>query len=259
MFTRKALFTATGSCVLAAAAALQVPAASAVPINITAITGSWTGASPAGVSGIGTNQISWGTPVPFGGPQSSYLFDPAAVPVNGILPETDFQLGEFTHNNFPISANGVLLDSAKLTINFTFDILDGINVIDTEMISSVFDFSHNETPNNFNPCFDGNPNGVAPNQNGCADQVTFATNPSSETFVGADGLTYEFQLTGFTTGGMSVTEFFTVENESNTAVLNAVYAVREPMPLPGIAWLFAAGLAGVGASRRLGGRKADAR
>jgi hypothetical protein len=259
MLNRKSVSTLTGSCFVAALAALQAPAASAIPIDITSILSSWTAATPTGdISGVGTNTISWGVPTTTGGSQSSYTFAPAATPIPGLLPDNPFLLGEFTHNNFPIFAPSLL--TAELTVDIEFDVLDGLGaVIDTRMISSVFDFTHFETPNSDDPCADGGANGVFPNQNGCADRVTFETSTSSE-FFELDGIAYIFELTGFCadcpeSGGEPslVDEFWTVETEENSAVLVAQYTVREiptDLPTPGAAWLLLAGLAGVAGSRQ---------
>ncbi|MEE4109877.1 MAG: THxN family PEP-CTERM protein [Halieaceae bacterium] len=267
MLRRKIVSTLGGSCLLAATAALQVPAAHAIPIVVTGISGTWTAAntSPAGgVTGLGTSTISWG--IPFDQPepeqQSSYVFVADAVPTAELDPESPFGLGTFTHNNFQIQRP--FLDNAELTVTLTLDILDGPGgiVLATEVINSVFDFTHLETPNNNNPidpteiCPDGNFNGTPPNTNGCADRVTFETSALTETFEVGDER-YFFELVGFCSTCPSegeepsiVSEFWTVENDVNDAVLVAQYrVVVEELPAPGAAWLLVSGLAALGASR----------
>lgn len=228
---------------------LATGAASAATIEIGDITGEWIAATPAGaIDGVNTNQIFWGTPADT--ERSSYLFEGkgnvAEEEWDPLLEDYRFDLGTFTHFNFPITAPPPALETAQLQVDTQ------LFVNDTERnITSVFTFDHVETPNDDNPCFDGNPNGVEPNQNGCADRVTFSFNEeTSDSFLVA-GERFEIGISGFQEDDESPAEvFWTSEALTNVATLRGV--VRQQMPVPATLPLYGLGLAGLGlaAARR---------
>ncbi|MFN2288123.1 MAG: THxN family PEP-CTERM protein [Chromatocurvus sp.] len=246
-----------GGCIaFAAAISMASPLANAIPINITSIASQWLSTTPTSpdVSGQGSNTISWGTPAET--EQSSYVFAPAdasSTALNGLDPEIPFGLGEFTHNNFPIT--GTTLTGATLEVIIGFDVIDDSSGTVSRSITSLFDFAHLETPNEDDPCADGGALDEGVNENGCADRVSFTPNPFSDTF-NVGGINYDFKLIGFCptcpTSDDTVTlvdNFWTREGEANTAVLVAEYSATR-IPLPGTAWLLLGGLAGFGAYRR---------
>lgn len=218
----KKLLAATAFAALATAA---IPANAAI-IDFTNIQATWqnpTGGSSVSYSGNGTDNatISWGTPS--GQSQkSSYTFTAAANPSFTVNPPAGSAvgtIGTFTHNNFPISS-GSGITGVQLLFN-TDVLIDGALYGN---VSFVYDFSHWETPNSANPCGNGGSNYAGVNVNGCADQVRVNFNQQSDSFTITDGDTdyiYALDVFGFMLGGNPMTEFWTVENQSNTAYLRA--------------------------------------
>jgi hypothetical protein len=219
---------AAGLALLLGTVALPVQAAS---VFISSVTGTWTAATsapPGGVSGVGTSQISWGVPAGGGG-QSSYTFAGSAPPPFPVLQNVAFQLGTFTHANNPIFAPS--LTNATLTVAFAGTV-NG-NPFNT---SSVFQFTHNETPNEGGG-------------NCCNDIVTAITNPGATTSVLVEGVLYAFTFTGFQYGGNTLTSFSTVEGQNNLANLFGSFVETSSIPgvpIPGALPLFASGLVGLG-------------
>lgn len=182
--------------------------------------GVWTSVTPDGittVNGIDTNTVSWGTPV--GLEQSSYIFDGQSAftaPLDG----TDFLLGTFTHNNFPIFLPGIT--GANLALSLSGGVSKTFN----------FFFEHNETPN------DGNGFGFCPDTPAfgtpCPDIVSIPNTASSET-ISINGEQYRLLISGFTLGGNVVDRFITIENQANSAQifgrLEAVPVEEVPEPL----------------------------
>lgn len=236
-----------------AALSLATPAISA-SLNLNSIDGEWQNASPS-VSGEGTSEIRWGTPArttdgPFysslsylrdTGEQSGYDFDASADMT--VEDSTTFVLGTFTHLNFPI--RDTLLESVDLSISF---MIDGV----ADAITSVFSFDHWETHNEATVCANGDGQREGRNNaNGCADRVTATLNEGmSETFE-IDGVTYVLDVTGFLYEGEMMTDFWTLENETNEALLLASFRViPSEVPLPASGLLLLGGLAGMAMVRR---------
>lgn len=157
--------------------------AQAATVNTSGI---WTSVNPPGLStltGLNTNQISWGTPAGGSG-KSSYVFQG----VSGVTlpaPETDFLLGTFTHNNFPIFPPSIT--GAALDLNLS--ITNG-NILNQTFS---FNFNHNET-NNQQPC---NPTGSTV----CPDVVSFLNNGESNETITIGGVEYALFISGFQQGG----------------------------------------------------------
>jgi hypothetical protein len=125
-------------------ATLSLLAGSSIPafaatLTLNSVTGAWTDAiGGAGtVTGIGTNELRWGTPVPSTGQKSGFRFDGAAPPSLTIETDTPFLLGTFTHFNFPLATNTAIL-SADLGV--TLDIENTLQTLN-------YTFSLEETPN----------------------------------------------------------------------------------------------------------------
>lgn len=239
---------AVSTLVLGAAAS---QAATLTVTNVSGVWSDWTGGVKQSSTMNGdVAELRWGTPG-YTKQQSGYDFAP--VPTSGPhQKDQTFTLGTFTHNNFVIDKG---ISSATLDVTFSFYLgTDSSNVYTR---SSQFVFEHWETPNvpESGICVDGKeskPNGV---QVGCEDRVTPITNPrKSESFtITEDGVTrtYLFDVTGFNIGE----NFWTVENQKNSAQLQARFTYEEnvplpPVPLPAAGWLMLAGVAGMGAVAR---------
>ena len=220
-----------------AAIVLSVGAASAATVTVTEVTGTWGNATGATVSGDGTDTISWGESTGQG--QSSYVFAATGVPV--VDPASPFQVGTFTHNNFPIFPPSIT--GAELTVSVAGNV-DG----NAFTLGGTYAFAHNETPNT-TPCFEGS-------VSVCDDIVTLVGATQFDGSVIVDGEEYFFELTGFE-GGVS---FFTQEGQSNSAALFAGLTtnpvVVNPVPVPAGAVLLGTGIAAFGVWSRKNKRKA---
>lgn len=218
------------------AIALAVAApASAATIDLVSVTGTWIATTPGApdVTGQGTDTISWGGGVG----KSSYNFTPV-----GGLPSTEnenipFTLGTFSHDNQPVFAP--FLMTATLQVDWTVAVPSGGAHFSR---TSFFDFTHDETLNNLDPCpyADGDPI----NDNGCADKVTFETSPLSETFQIGKTI-YSLTLLGFEVDGVVQDFFLTKEQTLNTADLKAVFETSV-IPLPAAGWMLLTALGGLG-------------
>jgi hypothetical protein len=229
--------------------------ATAATINITGVDGNWYGWVPVpGNPVIVANNaadpstLRWGSST--GSGQSGYDFD-AISPIGGIgiLPPpvtAPFQIANFTHHNNPIT--GDALQSTKLDVVLDFNVNAGPNIHQT----FTFQFTHDETTNNANPC-PYTPN----NANGCSDQVT-VTGPLSGIFAIDDGAGHLINLTllmGFSQDGGNTVKntFVTLEGLDNNAGLWGRFSARQedlPTPEPASYLMMAAGLIAAGFLRR---------
>ncbi|WP_405098421.1 choice-of-anchor K domain-containing protein [Micromonospora sp. NBC_01412] len=161
-------------------------------------TGNWPSLSvtPPNLNGLGTEHVRWG--IPAGSGQSGYVFRGGSVEVR--TDGTEFTLGTYTHENFPIVAMSAQQFDVDLVVRVAFE--DG-----TEADFS-FRFHHNETPND----------GPTPD-----DVVDLPTFVSPET-VTIDGVEYGVVISGFKQGGQIVRTFISPENGANSADIVAIFA-----------------------------------
>lgn len=161
-------------------------------------TGEWSTLSvnPPNLQGLGTGHVKWG--VPAGAGQSGYVFRGGTVDV--LTDGTEFTLGTYTHENFPIVA---LPDR-----QFEVDLAVRVEFEDGTRAGFSFRFHHNETPND----------GPAPD-----DVVDLPMFVSPET-VKIDGVEYGVVISGFKQGGRIVRTFVSPENGANSADIVAIFA-----------------------------------
>lgn len=152
--------------------------------------------TPPNQSGLNTDHVTWGVPAESG--KSGYVFRGGSVEV--ITDGTEFTLGTYTHENFPIQAMPQSQFDVDLTVHVVFE--DGTEA------DFRFRFHHNETPNN----------GPSPE-----DIVNLPMFVSPET-VTIDGEEYGVVISGFKQGGRVVQTFISPENGSNSADVVAIFA-----------------------------------
>ena len=204
--------------------------AAAASIPITLVDGDWDNAVPgiaivnSGTSG-GLSTARWGTSTGFG--QSGYDFLSAPTPFNADSSGIKFALGDFTHQNWPIT--GTSLQSIDLLFRIGIDVLPPL--------SATFAFLHNETPNVPGP---------VPDVVTLVDPVLNA----DFSYLGND---YFFSLLGFSQdGGITIsTQFTTIEGVPNTASLYGVITERPiGTPEPLTLLLLGLGLVGIAGLRK---------
>ena len=187
----------------------------AATFNVDSLTGAWNNADPGSINSNivtapdgSTSSVTWGSGSM--GP-SGYVFE-VNPHLDSVTTGVQFELGTFTHNNFPI--RGTTLERINLDV--------GLDLSNGGVFSEIFTFSfkHNETPNNEDPS-------THPDNN---DIVTFGfdgapINGSSFDFGGG---AYTLFISFDTPSG---SQFSTVETKSNYARLFGVIDVA-PAPIP---------------------------
>jgi hypothetical protein len=215
---------------IAATVAISIGYAEAAKALTISTSGVWNGTtgSPFELQGENTNQISWGKST--GSGKSSYVFDG----VNNLslnLDGSNFLVGTFTHNNFPIT-NGSI-KGANLSLN--------MNLGTTGSQTFNLFFNHNETVNGgledkkrkgewYRKC---DVVGWMKGQPLCPDVVSLPSLTSKEQ-VNINGDQYQLVVSGFYQDNKLTTQFITQENKVNTAQLYArlqkVAKARVPEP-----------------------------
>ncbi|WP_374578158.1 THxN family PEP-CTERM protein [Phenylobacterium sp.] len=249
------------SIALAAAAALSAGAfaapAAAATVEFSNITGTWSNATPSyavNYSGNGTAnaKATWGG----GNKPSGYTFQgisPTSVNINGPGSYGPVDLGNFTHNNWPISGSSIT--SLKLAIKMNVK----IGAQDLGQRTFNFAFNHWETDNDpfwpRTPCANGQSQSSSINSNGCADRVTVTSLNDSQTFE-VDGALYTLDFAGFLSNGQQVSEFWTKEKANNTAMFQAsIKMVQSAVPEPSTWAMMIVGFGAAGAMVRSSRRR----
>ena len=265
----------------ASALALTAGMATAATVDVTKITAQWVDVDPTSGITVGnkavtggnlTTTLRWGDGTSDGGyKKSGYDFKlPKDPPPNvGVEVGDIFNLGEFTHLNYPVT--GTTLNSASLKLTFDF-LLDGGNA---QSVTSTYTCLHTETDNGKDGlptkkvwekgkwvtksiCADGGYYGEGINSKGCADLVQFVDNTGEEGVIEIDGIKYSFNISGFLVNGSRVDDFWTKEREANKANIQVTFGKYvspvdpgpSPVPLPAAGFLLLGGLGALGALSR---------
>ncbi|MDY7022573.1 MAG: choice-of-anchor K domain-containing protein [Cyanobacteriota bacterium] len=171
-------------------------------------------AGSAYLTGVGTNQISWGIPVGQGG-KSCYYFE-GVTQTSISLDGSSFTLGTLTHYNYPITGYSIRSATLQLTVK--------LNQVD---VNFSFQFNHNEVANN-------GINGTCPLTPGfappCPDIVSIS-NCYSQELVTINERQYALCVVGFIQNNQIESQFITCENQVNVAQLVCqLVEVNNPSP-----------------------------
>lgn len=168
------------------------------------------------------DELRWGSPTTTNGGQSGYIFvdnESIRTDTTPVLNST-FNLGTFTHNNFPIFSNTGVLQTANLVVNLNV-VVNGVS----QTIQHVLQLEHDETPNNTGTALGDRDivtikNTVADfNLGGEAFKLVISAQPSSTT--GPDDAV---------TIGDGQIVLRTFEGQANSFTLNATVQSTDPLP-----------------------------
>ena len=183
----------------------------ATTFSIDTIDGDWINANPSSsVTSInnsgndgGLSSVRWS--------DSGYDFESLSTPLEADSGGAVFEIGTFTHQNYPIYSSSISSIELSLTIK-------DIGIFD---INSSFTFNHDETSNSASPA-----------SNPLNNDIVEIDNPIINYLFEYEGSNYYFNLLGFSQdGGQTIaTEFSTIEGVSNTASL---YATITEVPISG--------------------------
>lgn len=240
---------------LAVTSAFSFQANAATTVTLKNIVASWSDSvlsgkgnglkSTTSSNGDGTVSLRWGNGIRNGDYKlSGYDFTPAAKSSDSIVTSlgTQFDLGEFKHLNFPVSGDSLRSVNLNLSYSLFIEADDNSGVIQKDL-TSVFSFTHLETPNRANDCKDSS--------NPCPDLVTIANATSGRQMFTHDGRDYTLFLSGI---GNGINSFITQENEENSAWLRAkITAENDPLsavPVPAALPLLLSGMGMLALFRR---------
>ena len=242
---------------LVLAAAIATPAAAAVQVEFKNVAGAWfdpvDGVNVNIAANGGDGTIRWGQSTGYG--QSGYNFIGADFSTSldqAIDSSGSVNIGEFQHVNFPINSGGAI---SRVGLRFTTDVWADGSFLGTKTFE--YNFSHNETTNQSNPCANGQANGGGVNVNGCADQVTMNFNSNSQVFL-IGGKQYTLNLDGFLVDGSPSGGFWTKEQAVNSAFIRGkidLYSVASGVPEPATWAMMIIGFGGVGTMVRSARRR----
>lgn len=227
--------------ILLALAVLSFQLSAAPVATVNTITAAWQAAvaSPAGGTiaiNNGGDPITarWGTPV--GSAQSGYNFDKTNIPsAISAFDNVWFQIGTFTHLNFPIT--GTSLDTIQLKLTLGFTPTGG----SADSKNFVYNIDHDETPNGQVPC-PYQPN----NSSGCSDKVTLVGQPAQTIFtIGTTQYTLALAF-GSLNGTVLTTsnELITQEGVATSASIYGKFTT-DVVPEPGFYGVLAIGFSGL--------------
>ena len=225
-------------------------AAYAVTLQFDIIESRWDNAVSGTVLNIddtfagGTQSVDWGDACDFGANLcSGYDFTSAGSVV--LTENAPFILGDFQHRNNPIQ-QGSEIDTVDLFIRGNILIDTGSGFQNFGDRTFAFQFDHNETRNNADPC-------PAPigNENGCSDIATVSLLEVSETLQVNDQL-LTLSVEGFRQAGIFTQQFISPEGGNTQAEVIASFGVST-VPIPAPVVLLISALIGLGF---LGRRKA---
>lgn len=187
-------------------------------ITVDSVTGIWQNVlNGDNLTGVGTNEIRWGSTDT--STNSGYRFDGVAPPAQAVTIDTAFNLGTFTHFNFPIPS-GSSIDGA--TLKTTVDL--NINGTAVSGLTFSYNFLHNETPNVAGSC-------PAGSVSICDDIVKVENNIAQSSVFDIGGIDYTLKVLGFDIGGGSDT-FLTEEGKTNMAPLQGIITQAVAVPEP---------------------------
>ncbi|MBP9019510.1 MAG: THxN family PEP-CTERM protein, partial [Bacteroidales bacterium] len=174
-------------------------------------------------TGIGTNEIRWGTSTGYG--RSGFRFDGVTTPQTFNFDEP-FLIGTFKHYNWPVTGTFITWTDLKVTLHFSDPSV-------TPDPTFTFRFNFDETTNSCSPnypscCPYGDSTG-----NGCDDKITLPQSYGEQSFRIDDKL-YTLKIQGFVSswpGGTLVSGLITGEEKTNTAFLVGILSsVLVPEP-----------------------------
>jgi len=186
--------------------------------TISSTSGTWSSVvctgSNCNLSGVGTNEIKWGSPATWGGDKSGLLFTSQSESQSFNAGQT-FLIGTLTHQNWPVTG-----DTAKnATLNVSLDFSNPELVTNPQFS---YQFNIKETSNGYSsykncPGFPSEQNSTTP----CDDVITFPNAYGENSFTIGD-IKYTLKIDGFQSqyqNGTAVQKFITEEEKNNVAYL----------------------------------------
>jgi len=209
---------------------------SAQVATVNTVSGAWQNALTTGTATIANgyplSTARWGGPVN-NGPQSGYDFNVSPLPPYAAVDDLWFQVGTFSHLNFPVFPPSITGIQLKLGMNFTPT--NGV----AQSQDFIYSFKHDETPNAGLPvnC------PYQPSNPSCADKVTITGQPA-QTIFNIGNVQYTLALAFGSAPNATFTEFITQEGVINNANIYAKFTT-DVVPEPGFYGVLAVGVSGL--------------